>query len=493
MAPSSATVFVADDNPSILQGLERALRATGYTVQTATSGTAVLDLMEAAATPPDLLLLDVMMPGVTGLDVLRRLRLDVRWMDVPVVLITATNDGALPISALRDGAVDFLTKPFRLDELLARVESHVRRNVELRRAREQARIRLEAIDLIRELNRVVTAEEMFHLVAHRTSRILGIADCTVAVLTGNEPEARVAASSHPDRAVGTELPLNQFPEIGRALARSQGVLMHPEADALTAGGSGAISALAVPFPIGEAHTGLFLARSIQGEPELGEEATELAERVVEAIEQACGRVQVFQNLMEQRERLQDLANTDELTGCDTRRSLLVHLDTQMEIARVRGETLSIAVLDLDHFKQINDNCGHLAGDTVLRALGAWLTAENALRSRDRAGRYGGDEFVVVLPGADAHGALSFAERARAHIASIPFLFGDCSVRATLSAGIATWPEVEVSTAQELIACADAALYTAKRDGRDRVGVATDPDADAMPAHPLAGTSLARSA
>src|SRR5687768_3486691 len=217
MNDSTATVFVADDNPSILQGLDRALKVTGYHVRTAVSGRGVLDLLEQAEEMPDLLLLDVMMPEMSGLEVLRALRMDPRFVDIPVVLITATNDGALPVSALRDGAVDFLTKPFRLDELLARVASHVRRNVELRRAREQARIRLQAIDLIRELNRVVTADEMFRLVAERTAQILGIADCTVAVVERGESEARVAASSLPSRLEGSLLPLERFPEALAAL------------------------------------------------------------------------------------------------------------------------------------------------------------------------------------------------------------------------------------------------------------------------------------
>jgi diguanylate cyclase (GGDEF)-like protein len=282
-------------------------------------------------------------------------------------------------------------------------------------------------------------------------------------------DGRVAASSDPALEVGAHLPLGHYPEIRAATESGERVLISDvQASDLFPEGSGLRSALAVPFPISERMTGLFVARATPDEPELGAEAAELAERVVEAIAQACGRVQVFQNLLEQRERLQDLANTDELTGCDSRRSLLMHLESQMEMARGRGESLSIAVLDLDHFKQINDNCGHLAGDTVLRALGAWLTAENAMRTRDRAGRYGGDEFVVVLPGASASGALSFAERARAHISSIPFVFGDLAVRATLSAGVASWPDVEVASAQDLIACADAALYNAKQQGRDRV-------------------------
>jgi diguanylate cyclase (GGDEF)-like protein len=228
------------------------------------------------------------------------------------------------------------------------------------------------------------------------------------------------------------------------------------------------SVIVVPFPITDTLTGVFVERSTQGEPGLGGEAAELAERVVEAIVQACGRVQVFQNLMDQRRRLQDIANTDELTGCATRRSLLTYLETHLAVARERGEPLSIVVLDLDHFKQINDSCGHPAGDAVLRALGAWLCSEETVRTRDRAGRYGGDEFVVVLPGTAAPGALRFAERARAHLGSIPFVFGEVAVRASLSAGVATWPEAETATGEELISCADAALYLAKQGGRDRV-------------------------
>ena len=482
MTQASATVFVADDNPSILQGLDRALRATGYTVRTAVSGTAVLRLLEEAPSPPDLLLLDVMMPEMSGLDVLRTLRQDPRWSEVPVVLITATNDGALPVSALRDGAVDFLTKPFRLDELLARVDAHVRRNQELRRAREQARMRLEAIDLIRELNRVVTADEMFHLVTSRTAEVLGVGRCSVLVVERGDTVARVAASSEAELSDGLLLDLEVYPEIRAAVETGQPVRVDDvQGSALFDGVRDGWerrgptrplrSVIVVPFPITESLTGLFVERSTIDEPELGSAAAELAERVVEALVQACGRVQVFERLMEQRRHLQDLANTDELTGCATRRSLFLYLERELQLARERRLPLSIVILDLDRFKEINDTFGHPAGDTVLRSLGRWLRSENALRAQDRAGRYGGDEFVVVLPGTDSAGALSFAERARTQIAAIPFIFGDASVRASLSAGIATWPDADIATAEELIACADAALYQAKQGGRDRVSVA----------------------
>jgi two-component system cell cycle response regulator len=472
-----ATVFVADDNPSILQGLERALKVTGYHVRTAMSGRAALELLEDADPLPDLLLLDVMMPEMSGLEVLRALRMDPRWVEIPVVLITATNDGALPVSALRDGAVDFLTKPFRLDELLARVDSHVRRNRDLRRAREAARMRLQAIDLIRELNRVVTADEMFHLVTSRTSEILGVGRCSVLVVRAGSNVARVAASSEAELTDGMELDLDLYPEVRQALLTGRPVLVEDVATSPLFDGVRAEwdrrglpmplrSVVVVPFPITERDTGVFMERATIDEPVLGDDAAELAERVVEAIVQACGRVQLFQTLVEQRKRLHDLAHTDELTGCDTRRSIITYLERELDEARAGGSPLSIVILDLDRFKEINDTCGHLAGDAVLRGLGAWLGSEG-LRVNDRAGRYGGDEFVVVLPGTGAAGAAAFAERARAHFSSIPFVFGETSVRASLSAGVAAWPEVEATTAEELISLADTALYQAKQLGRNR--------------------------
>lgn len=479
---AAATVFIADDNPAIRQGLDRALTASGYEVSTAPDGPSVLALLAAAPAPPDLLLLDVMMPEMSGLDVLRTLRRDPRWSEIPVVLITATHDGALPVSALRDGAVDFLTKPFRLDELLARVDSHIRRHRELRRAREQARIRLQAIDLIRELNHVATADEMFHLVTTRTSAILGVARCSIVVLDRGDRLARVAASSEADDPDGIVLDLDRYPEI-RAALESEGPisvddvstspLFEAVRDAWQAEGrpEPLHSVIVVPFPISPTMTGFLVERAAGDEPPLGPEAAELAERVVEAVVQACGRVQVFQKLMEQRRRLEDLAHTDELTGCATRRALFDGLDAELEAARAGAERLSVVVLDVDHFKAINDTFGHIAGDAVLRALGRWLCSEESLNPPERAGRYGGDEFVVVLPGSGTAEALRFAERARTFFSSIPFVFGGGAVRATLSAGVAGWPDVASTSAEELISAADGALYLAKQEGRDRTRIA----------------------
>ncbi len=129
----SATIFVAEDNPILLQGLGRALTSHGYAVSTAADGEAMLQLLRTQPRRPDLLLLDVMMPGLSGLEVLRTVKEDSRLSDIPVILITAGTDESLAETALETGAVDVLIKPFRLTELLSRIDAQVARQRESRK------------------------------------------------------------------------------------------------------------------------------------------------------------------------------------------------------------------------------------------------------------------------------------------------------------------------------------------------------------------------
>lgn len=130
----TATIFVAEDNPILLQGLGRALTSHGYSVSTAADGEAMLHLLRTQPRLPDLLLLDVMMPGLSGLEVLRTVKDDVRLSAIPVILITAGTDESLAETALECGAADVLIKPFRLTELLGRIDAQVERHREHPRA-----------------------------------------------------------------------------------------------------------------------------------------------------------------------------------------------------------------------------------------------------------------------------------------------------------------------------------------------------------------------
>jgi diguanylate cyclase len=156
-------------------------------------------------------------------------------------------------------------------------------------------------------------------------------------------------------------------------------------------------------------------------------------------------------------QLRELARVDELTGLPNRRAWAAELPRAMERSRRDGSALSVALLDLDHFKRFNDEFGHPAGDRLLKgASAAWRAA---LRATDELGRYGGEEFIVLLPGADSREAATIIERLRPRTPA----------GQTFSAGIATWDMLE--TSDELVARADSSLYDAKKQGRDRTSIA----------------------
>jgi diguanylate cyclase (GGDEF)-like protein len=154
-----------------------------------------------------------------------------------------------------------------------------------------------------------------------------------------------------------------------------------------------------------------------------------------------------------------------------REAILDQLDRELDRAQRYGRPLTLAMADLDYFKEVNDRYGHLAGDTLLKAISQ--VASDGLRSTDWIGRYGGEEFLVVLPETDIGGAVSVAEKIRALVqkTSVPMDDGS-EVRVTISIGLASLreghPRQERIVARDLIAAADRSLYEAKNGGRNRV-------------------------
>lgn len=170
------------------------------------------------------------------------------------------------------------------------------------------------------------------------------------------------------------------------------------------------------------------------------------------------------------DRIRELSRTDALTGLHNRRSILELLDRALAAAMRQGAPVSVVILDLDHFKRINDTWGHPVGDRVLQKAAAVLREE--VRSGDLVGRYGGEEFMVVLPGADAQAALGVMERCRLALAAAEVLSdGNERVGMSASFGVVVASEPVESQAGHLILRADEALYQAKANGRNRVHLA----------------------
>lgn len=184
------------------------------------------------------------------------------------------------------------------------------------------------------------------------------------------------------------------------------------------------------------------------------------------------------------EQLRNLATRDPLTGLWNRAAILDLMAHELSRARREGSPVGVLLADVDHFKRVNDTLGHLAGDHVLRQASRRMLA--SLRPYDLMGRFGGEEFLILLPGCDGATALRLAGRLCEAVAAEPFAWEGERVDVTLSLGVSAWPEGERADAVALLRAADLALYEAKRGGRNRAALAAGPAplASRQPPEPL---------
>jgi diguanylate cyclase (GGDEF)-like protein len=186
------------------------------------------------------------------------------------------------------------------------------------------------------------------------------------------------------------------------------------------------------------------------------------------------RIKALQDALEERERelsevnsrLLKMAQTDSLTELDNRRYLEQRLDEMFEHSRRLREPVAVVLCDLDRFKSVNDTYGHQVGDVVLKELARILKKE--AREIDRVGRYGGEEFMLLLPGTVLDAAVTFAERVRKAVEAHTFSFDGGTLQRTMSCGVAAWPHPRIADCDALVKAADDALYVAKETGRNRV-------------------------
>ena len=201
---------------------------------------------------------------------------------------------------------------------------------------------------------------------------------------------------------------------------------------------------------------------------LGPQDLEFAQDVINAAVAVIQRAQMVESTMADNARLEQLAQTDALTGLLNRRALTERITAEMERALRYDSSMALLMIDLDHFKRVNDTYGHLVGDDVLRDVAKLLT--ETIRTSDMVARYGGEEFLMLLPETDDAGAELFAERIRVAIESHDFgaRSNKPGLSLTTSVGVATFPAARIESVEDLFARADAALYRAKADGRNRV-------------------------
>lgn len=453
----TARVLVVDDIPANVKLLEARLVAEYFDVVTAEDGFKALDICDREQV--DIILLDIMMPGMDGFEVCERLKANPKTAHIPVVMVTALDQPSDRVRGLKAGADDFLTKPVNDLQLIARVKSLVRLKAvsdELRLRAETAReIGIEEMlrsdGLMQTPGRVLVADGR----ASSQERIVRALKPVAEVDAVTEPQAALLkAASNPFELVIVNSNFEDYDPLRlcsqlRSLERTRFLPL------LLVAEQGADDMVARALDLG---VNDYILRPI--------DPNELVARSLTQIRRKRYNEHLRLNL----QHTMELAIVDGLTGLNNRRYLDNHLKILFDRAAVRGRPISICMTDIDRFKLVNDTYGHDVGDEVLREFAARI--RSTVRGADLACRYGGEEFVVVMPDTPMELATSVAERLRAIIEDKPFHVRsiDRELSITASLGIAT-SSGAFGAPDELLRHADKALYEAKHTGRNRVAAA----------------------
>jgi len=445
-------ILVVDDIEANVRLLQAKLQAEYYHVLTASDGASAIAI--AAEETPDLVLLDVMMPGMDGFEVCRRLKDDSATRHIPIVLVTALDGRADRITGLEAGADEFLTKPIDDVLLFARVKSLTRLKL-----------------VIDELRQREASGRRIGVIAGAASR-LGGAGGRVLIVDDQERQAQRMFS---ELAIEHRPVLESDPEKAHLSARGPVDLI-------------IVNTMARTFD------GLRFAAQIRSDeatrhlPILGVIDPDDRPRLVKALEiglndvltrpidpqELSARVKsqvrgkrYTDFLRNNLDHSLELAVTDQLTGLHNRRYMTGQLGALVNRAVRGGDPVSALMIDIDHFKKINDGFGHDIGDEVLREFAVRLASN--VRAIDLPCRYGGEEFVVIMPDTRLEDAEKIAERIRRHVAGSPFRVsgGAESLTVTISIGVAATAG-EGDNAEALLKRADEAMYTAKSTGRNAV-------------------------
>jgi two-component system cell cycle response regulator len=451
----TARILVVDDIPANVKLLEARLLAEYFDVLTAADGHEALAICDRNQV--DLILLDIMMPGIDGFEVCERLKANPKTNHIPVVMVTALDQPADRVRGLKAGADDFLTKPVNDLQLISRVKSLLR----LKTLSDELRVRAETAH-------TMGMDELMRIGDGRTEEVGqvllvdGRANSQERIIKTLKPVADVVALSDPQAALfeaaenGFELvivnanfddydPLrlcSQFRSLERT--RFLPILI------ITEQGADDMVIRALDLGVND-----YIVRPVDPNELVARSLTQLRrKRYNDRL-----RASVKQTI--------ELAVTDPLTGLNNRRYLDNHLNVLFNRSMARGRPLSVLITDIDRFKQVNDTYGHDGGDQVLKEFATRV--RSTVRGADLACRYGGEEFVVVMPDTSPEIAAAVAERLRAAIESTPFLLKSSGETLNITASFGISSRISsVITPDQLMKQADLALYQAKNTGRNRV-------------------------
>ncbi|HWW70219.1 MAG TPA: diguanylate cyclase [Duganella sp.] len=420
-----AAILIVDDAPENLAMLRKLMVQQGYQTFVATSGERALKI--ARRVHPDLILLDVVMPGMDGLETCRQLKSHAATQRIPVIFMSARTDTDDVVAGFDIGAVDYIGKPLRMAEVCARVRTQLQIRSNSETQEEQAERLRTIVNNMAEGLLIIEADGRIQFTNPACDKYLGYQE--------NELAGR-AISDLLNPLVAQEY-LEYFeryaasPEMAHSHGTREVIIRHRN-------GSSVCMDLTL--------TPMYLRQPL-----------------------FIGLLHDITHHKQSEDALQRAAMVDPLTQIANRRHFDTFLEKEWQRSMRSGQPLSLVVLDVDHFKLYNDTLGHPAGDSCLQQVAAAI-ASHALRPTDLAARYGGEEFVLLFAETGAETAAMMAEAIRAHIESlrIPHPRSTTSDWLTVSIGVATIHPHQLDNTESLFVAADRAMYVAKEGGRNQV-------------------------
>lgn len=441
----SARILVVDDIETNRRLLEARLTAEYFDVLMAEDGPSCLDL--ARSQKPDVILLDVMMPRMDGFETCRRLKADPVTRHIPVVMVTALDQRSDRIRGLEAGADEFLTKPVDDVALFARVRSLLRLTsvMDELRQRESSGVEMSSFEPANGGGRVIVAAAD----QNAALRIVKALPDTLDAQGYGDPRLAISQAEHADLII-VDLSAPRFDGL-RLCAR-----IRSDVDTRQVPLLGVVDEMDKRTMVRALDLGVndVICRPLDPGELSARSSTQLK------------RKRYADALRDRLDESLEMSVRDALTGLFNRRYTVSRLRQALDGLNASHEPLAVGLIDIDHFKRINDTWGHNAGDQVLQEICARLGGQ--LRAIDVAGRYGGEEFLVVFSNTTAKEAADAMERARLAVCATPVTLRETGdvIEVTMSAGIAE--AFMDDTVEALVERADTALYEAKRSGRNRV-------------------------
>lgn len=453
----SARILIVDDHPLNVKLLAAKLAHDYYIVSTAEDGMQALEQIEKSK--PDIVLLDIMMPKMDGFETCKKIKSNAATAHIPVVMVTALSDVADRVKGLQCGADDFLTKPINDTALMARVRSLLR----LKMIMDEWRLR------------EATSNQFMNRPAGEEANLAGLAGGKILLLTDDNSEREIIVKTLSTMSAdvtfaGSVAEAATLAHDGKfdlvfaslGLKNEDGLQICPQLRTheatrqlpiLMIGSDEDMTRIAKGLDLGAND---YLVKPLDTNELIARTRTQLKHK------------RHYEGLRKNYENSLALSLVDPLTGAFNRRYMEAHMPKMMARSVSALKPLSVLMIDIDHFKNVNDNFGHAAGDEVLKEVVNSIST--ALRPSDLVVRMGGEEFAVIMPETDLPAALTIGERLRQRIEGMRIHVQGPNepLKVTISVGGACVKEAQEPNVDMLLKRADTALYKAKETGRNCV-------------------------